>query len=250
MSDVTDHDDRPSPWTRPGFVAAVVVLTIVVALGITIAILGPADEQKAAPAPAVPPPTSAAASSSASPATGCVLPVGEQTVPQATPADTTWELVGTMAAPSAPARYGPTQTRDGVRTCFAHNPIGALYAAVNVVAMTTRPELRLALVRTLGASGAARDLALRQLASATPTDSSGTHIQLAGFSMLNFTSQNTTVDLAFRVATPSNNGYGHLPVQLTWQDGDWRVVLSANGDLGENSGGLPDLTGYIPWSGA
>jgi hypothetical protein len=155
-----------------------------------------------------------------------------------------------MAAPTAPTRYGPGGMRDGVRTCFARNPIGALYAATNVVATTTRPQLRLALVRTLGAPGESREAALRRLATAAPANSSPTQIQLAGFSVLTYTQENTTVDLAIRVASPSGTGYGHLPLQLTWQDGDWRIVIPASGDLGDNIGPLPDLTGYIPWSGA
>ncbi len=244
---MTDHTDRPNPWTRRGFLAAAIVVAVVAVLGVTITVLGPADDKQTAPAP--PASGGQAAAPSASAARGCALPAGEQTVPQSPPADTKWELVGTMAAPTAPIRYGPGETRDGVRVCFARNPLGALYAAVNVVATTTRPELRLPLVRTLGA-GEGRDAALRQLATETGEDSPQTQIQIAGFSVLTYTPDSTTVDLAIRVASPSGTGYGHAPIPLTWQNDDWRFVIPASGDLTDNLGPLPDLAGYVPWGGA
>ena len=58
----------------------------------------------------------------------CLL--GDQTVPVTPPADTEWELVGRVVAPTAPEVYGPAVT-DPVRSCFARTPTGALYAAVN-----------------------------------------------------------------------------------------------------------------------
>ena len=72
-------------------------------------------------------------------------------------------------------------------------------------------------------------------------------MQIAGFRILSYTGTAASVDLAFRVST------GATMVQafdLVWEDGDWKVRLTDEGELPSEMAQVPDLTGYIPWGGA
>jgi len=118
-----DDGGDASIWTQPRFVASATVVAIIVVLGIVLAVTGRGGDSTAATPAADMPPVAVA------PVKGdCDLPAGDQTVPESTPDDTRWELVGKMIAPTAPSTYGPGVVKDGFRTCFAQSPLGALYA--------------------------------------------------------------------------------------------------------------------------
>lgn len=238
----TDKDEggARSAWT---WIAALVLVVIAVA-AIVLALLGPAPDDQASPrpAPARSSPASPAPDASAS---TCGLPAGDQAVPSVAPVSTDWELVGSIAAPTAPQSIGPGVVNDGLRSCFARSPLGALYAAVSFVASTSEPRLREPAVRELTATGPGRDRAIDLVEGADPGPA-GSGVQVAGFTFLNWNPDSATVDLATNVeSTPV-----HLPVPLRWQDGDWKIDLPADGDIYANIAPLPNLTGYAPWSGA
>lgn len=260
-------DGERSPWAQRGFIAAAVVVALIAVLAVVLVLTGPSDDPgtvgaqpPATTTPATPTATPGGTSTSAGSASTistpddgsvCGLPEGEQTVPVSAPPDTTWELVGTMAAPTAPDTHGPGEVRDGLRSCFARSPLGVLYAAVNVLASTTDPDLREPLVRDLAAAGEGRDAALRLLAEPQPPADTGTQIQVAGFAFLDYDQNAATVDLAVRAAPMNGSGgYVHLAVPMRWEDGNWKLVVPPAGDLVTNVRALPDLTGYAPWSGA
>jgi hypothetical protein len=100
-------------------------------------------------------------------------------VPVAAPPDTEWELVGTVAAPTAPETIGSGVVDDGLRSCFARSPLGTLYAAVNVLTTTVVDGEGEALVRNFAAAGEGRDAALAALAQefGTPDPRSGGWLQ-------------------------------------------------------------------------
>lgn len=264
----SSSDGERSPWAQRGFIAAAVVVALIAVLGVVLVLTGPSDEPGTVGAqppettsPAITAATTPGASSTSAGSTTtipapddgsvCGLPEGEQTVPVSGPPDTTWDLVGTMAAPTAPGTHGPGEVRDGLRSCFARSPLGVLYAAVNVLAATTDPDLREPLVRDLAAAGEGRDAALRLLAEPQPPVDTGTQIQVAGFTFLDYDQDAATVDLAVRAAPVSGTGgYVHLAVLMRWEDGTWKLVVPPAGDLVTNVRALPDLTGYALWSGA
>lgn len=248
--------------SNPRFLAAAAVLGVLVVLAVVLAIIGPGDDGTRGATPEAT--SSSAPSGSASESSGssgsqqggsaCGLAAGSQQIPTSAP-EADWELVGTVAAPSAPDTVGPADTRDGVRRCFAASPTGALFAAVNFVATTSDADLRADAVRQLAARGAGRTAALKA-ATATGGSSgnggngggaSSTKFQVAGFAVLNADDRASAVELAFRANT---GALIRLPVSLRWEQGDWKVVLPPDGDLYAALGSLPDLTGYIPWSGA
>lgn len=187
-------------------------------------------------------------------ASECGLPDGDQIPPTVTPQDTTWQLVGTMAAPTAPDSVGPGDTVDGVPTCYAPTPLGALYAAANFLAATSTPATRLPAAERLAAPGPGRDAAIADLTCGdTDPDSlclggntSGT--QLAGFLFVGYTpATSAAIDLA--VATGSG-GLAHFPLSLVWTEGDWLVQLPVTGSPYSAAQPLPNLAGYVPFRGA
>lgn len=226
-------------WTR----VAVAVVVLIALLAVAVVLLRPAPEPKAAPEPA--PATSAPAPKDAQGGSVCGLAPGDQAVPAVPPVSTDWELVGSVAAPTAPESIGPGVVEDGLRSCFARSPLGALYAASNFLATTSEPRLRLPAVRELTAEGEGRDRALDLIEDADPGPATG-GVQLAGFTFLNWDADSSVIDLAMR----TEGNVGHLPVPLRWEEGDWKVILPPGGDLYGNIAPLPNLTGYIPWAGS
>ena len=64
-----------------------------------------------------------------------------QAVPSVSPpAGTHWSTVGSMQIPQAPNLYGPQRTQGVFNRCFAHNPSGALLAAINLCAEDTAAD--------------------------------------------------------------------------------------------------------------
>jgi len=251
MSQVTpptegDQQLSARPWSQPRFLLAAAGLALLVVAAVVLAALPPSPDDGEQPAPA--PSTTATA---AAPAAGeqdasvCGLPEGDQSVPVVPPPATSWDLVGTMAAPSAQQTLGPGVEADGLRSCYAHSPLGALYAASGFLAATTDPTLRLPAFRDLTLAGPGQQRALDLLSGADPGGAGG-GVQIAGFSFLNYDTTSAVIDVALRVeATPV-----HLPVTLRWDGGDWKVVLPDTGQPYEAIQPLPNLTGYAPWSGA
>ena len=237
---IRDREDK-SPWTQPGFLAAGAVVALLVALGLILVVTGGSDDEpqpgttNAAPAPA--PPAGQDADASV-----CGLPAGSQAVPTEAP-PTQWELVGGIAAPTSTKAFGPGVVTEGLRSCFAHSPTGALYAAANVIAMTASADHREAFVRRMTVPGVGRDRALRNLG---PESDSAT-LQIAGFSVRDYRTSSVVVDLAFRVDAGRAVGYTHLPLALRWLDGDWKLALPDTGQPFDAMTRVPSIAGYIAW---
>ncbi|PPK91941.1 hypothetical protein CLV92_11922 [Kineococcus xinjiangensis] len=249
-----EPEEKKSPWRRPGFIASAAVVGLIVVSGAGLAVERALDDDSskapqgegapvAAPAPSTPAPS---ASSSAPASTGdsvCGLPAGEQTVPTTAPSSQ-WELVGAVAAPTAPEQHGPGQvdSTTGWRSCYAHSPTGALYAAANVLASTSSPQLVQELVEDGTVPGPGRDALAQLLAGGIPPNS-GT-VQLAGYTFLNYSDDVATIDMAVRA---SSGGTGHVPFTLQWVEGDWKLLLPPDGNLAAGAGPLPDFAGYTAW---
>ena len=235
-------NEDQNPLTKPKFIISAVVVAIIVALGIILALV-PKGTGTAAPEPS----TTAASTGSTPPtateaASVCGLPAGDQSKPATAPADTQWELVGKIAAPTSPQQYGPGKTQaNGLRSCFAHSPTGALYAGANVVILASSGRNDLVL-QYLTVDGPERD---KMLKSSTSASSSGSpSFQLAGFKLTDYSGDRAVIEYGFKV---SNGTFGSLPVVLQWTGGDWKAVPPASGQPEGKQ--LADLNGFIPWAG-
>jgi hypothetical protein len=166
----------------------------------------------------------------------------------AAPPDASWELVGTLAAPTAP-RIGPGIDEAPRRLCFAHSPTGALFAAVNFLATLDRAPNDPDLFAELTASGTVRDRALALLDGRPPADD-GSRSQIAGFRIAAYSGNETTIDLAIRVTTPSGaGGLSHFLAPLRWERGDWKFVIQSL-ERPYTAEAITNLSGYVPWGGA
>lgn len=245
MSQTQPGEESASAWTQPRFILAGALVAVIAVLGILLAIIGPRGDDTGAEPGGRPAARTPTATTTASPAGGsvCGLPAGSQTVPATTP-KTEWTLVGTVAAPGTEAA-GPGSTKDGLRSCYARSPVGALYAAANFLATTSDPQLRLPAAEQLTAKGEGRDRALELLSGADPGGTAA-GVQVAGFTFLNYSKAAAVVDLAVL----ADGKPVHLPISVRWEAQDWKVVLPPTGDAVAGIQPLPDLTGYVPWAGA
>ncbi|MFP3460095.1 hypothetical protein R5O87_04510 [Arthrobacter globiformis] len=239
MTEPTMNEDQ-NPLTKPKFIISAVVVALIVALGIILALL-PRGGGTSTAEPSNPGSTTTSTQSSEAAASVCGLPPGDQTKPATTPTDTKWELVGKIAAPTAPMQYGPGKTEaNGLRSCFAHSPTGALYAAANMTALSAAGKANL-VYEQLALPSPERDAVLKSSPSAAP---SSVTAQLAGFTFRSYDADRAVIDLAFKGA---NGTFVSIPVPLQWYAGDWKFVVPATGDTGARQ--ITDLGGYIEWSG-
>ncbi|MFJ6359216.1 hypothetical protein [Pseudarthrobacter oxydans] len=240
MTEPTVNEDQ-NPLTKPKFIISAVVVAIIVALGIILALV-PRGGGTASPEPSsTSTSTSSGEPTATSAASVCGLPSGDQAKPATTPADTKWELVGKIAAPTSPTQFGPGKTEaNGLRSCFAHSPMGALYAASNVAVLSASGKARL-VYEQLAVPGPERDALLEQ---PDPQETSAVTAQIAGFQIRSYEANRAVVVIA---AKGSNGALVSVPVPLQWHGGDWKVVVPATGSTG--GGQISDLSGYIPWSG-
>lgn len=176
---------------------------------------------------------------------GCSLPAGGQTIPVSAP-ESSWTLVGTMAAPTALATFGPQKIESGLRVCFAHDPTGALYALASFFAESSRvPEAelftRLAATTPAKAVAVSRAQGYSQLLQSEDGDP-GT-VSIAGFQYIDYTPSQANLTLVLE--GPSGE-LAALPCSLQWQDDDWRFVIPPSQQLGASA--VSSMNGFIAWS--
>jgi len=255
-------DEGRSAWTRPAFVGSAVLLLALAILAGWLLTRGDGDPNgpgaTASPGAAASPgatgaptsrPTGTAAPSappSAEPSVcGLTAEAASGTLTRAP--DARWDLVGTVAAPSVEGQ-GPGEDDDGLRTCFARTPTGALLAAANVAAMGSNATLVERMTNEMTAAGPGREAALGRIADeGAPAVPSVVRYQIRGFRLLDYSGTEASVDLALGV---DGGLTGSFVLDLRWEDGDWKVVLTDDGGLGSLPAPVPDLTGYTLWSGA
>lgn len=243
-------DNEQNPFTRPGFIAAAVLVALVVVLGIIIAIVSAtrSDDPDPAPEPSSPSPTTSAAQTTepsdvAGGASVCGLEGEELTGTLSTAPDAEWAYQGTTAYPTSP-EFGPGETTaDGVRFCFQHSPTGALFMAANALVQGSDPAVSQTWIDYGLADGPHREELIGEVGDASGSD--GTRMSLAGFRMLAYDGDTARVDLAVRASSEGQNLTLSGVYELVWQDGDWKISADVAQPL--NTATIPDLAGYITW---
>jgi len=233
-----------SPFRSRGFIAAAIVIGVIVLAAIIVLVGGLfRDDNDTAPAPT--PTTTATPTIDEADVSICGLP-GHDTENTLTAApNNDWELVGTVAAPTDSDGAGPGVVEETFRTCFAHTAEGALFAAVNAIAASTDSRNAPRMWELL-ADGPAKDT-VQASGSNSGTAPSNARLQVAGFKVNNYTSDEATIDLALSV-TSEGGALVSYPTVLRWEDGDWKVVLTENG-APIAPGPLTNLGGYLVWAG-
>jgi hypothetical protein len=250
MSESTHNTTGPGPFTRPGFIISAALVIALIAALIVVFFL-PKGDGTAQPAPSSPPDSVSAAPTTSADAAGksvCGLPSTSETALGTAP-KSRWELVARMAAPTDPKTFGPGVTdNDRFRSCFAHSPTGALYAAMNVGALGSAgsPQLSVQLADKLLVPGKGRDAAMQEAAGMVASRGSDTSIQVRGFVIKSYTPSEANVDLAFET---NKGALVHTVLSMRWMDGDWKVKPADDGVTFSGVAQLSDLSGFILWSG-
>src|SRR3954451_21030636 len=123
MADVTSSDHHSSPWAQRGFILAAAFIAGLALLGLAVLLIGTGgSNDNTNPRPSTNAPAGAPARKDAN-ASLCGLPMRSQQIPAAPP-ETRWELVGKIAAPSAPKTIGPGIRRGQQREVTRTAPMG------------------------------------------------------------------------------------------------------------------------------
>jgi hypothetical protein len=250
---MSDQSEQQSPFRSRRFILSVLVVGIIALCAVVVLISNlVGGNSQGEPAATSSPTAFATPTSQASSATptdsdpsACGLGGYEtsNTVDSAPEAE--WELVGTVAAPTAPSTIGPGVVEaNGFRSCFAHTSTGALYAAANVVALGSMAGLGEEVTDKLVLPGPGRTAALEQVGG---SNDSTVRYQIAGFDVLSYDGNTAKVDIA---VTTGEGKLVSFVQSMQWSGGDWKIVLADNGAPQIAPAPLTSLGGYTPWSGA
>jgi hypothetical protein len=237
MSDRPSNKDEASPerspWSRPSVLLSGAFLLALVLLGVVVATTGGGAGSND---PARTPAAAARSTPTKATASGCPEnPAGSQTVPSTSPPQAQWGTVGSMQVPQNPTVYGPERSDGPWETCFAHNPSGALLAAMNFYAEGTAAS----------PSAVLQHLAVNVTAADTTgggLDDNGP-VQLAGYRYDSYSPSQAQLTIVLQGPEGKLAGVETL---MRWNGSDWRYVAPTDGTPSAEV--LRDLTGYVQWS--
>jgi hypothetical protein len=241
-----------TPGARRLILPAAAVAAIVLATGLAFALTGrpPASREPAATATARP----AGAAGSVS--------QGQPQVPGVSLASVRWSGFYGVELPIS-AQAGPYDTSAGIATGFAHTPLGALLAAVNIGVRANAqwgPRIFTAVIRgqitgpdtaaLLAGCQAAYDHAAQsgQVAGGQPLGT--VDVTEQAFRWVAYTPAAAILDLVS--AGPGSNGAtvrASVQMEVVWDGGDWKVVAPPGGDWGNSAAELSSLAGYTVFPG-
>lgn len=242
----SEDNEKQSPFTRPGFIAAAGVVALIVVCAIILVIVNlsrgnpePGPTSTSEPSSTTAPSTPAASGDESVCGLGGVELSGSVTTAPAA----TWEYEGTTGYPTSPT-YGPGKTDPaGFRYCFQHSPTGALFMAANAIALGSDESVKTAWGEYVLGAGKFHDQLLAQKGSNTTP--AGTRIQITGFRVLNYDGKSASVDLALTYSSATGTITVSGVYSLVWQGGDWK--LSADTMTPLDVAPIPNVAGYTPW---
>jgi hypothetical protein len=230
------------------------VAAILLDSGLAFALTGhpPAARSPAATATAPASPAGAAGSGSQ----------GQPQVPRVNLASVRWSGFYGVDLPVS-AQAGPYDTSGGVAAGFAHTPLGALLAAVNIGVRANAqwgPRIFTAVIRgQVTGPDAAALLASCQAAYDQAAQSDGVtggqplgtvDVTEQAFRWITYTPAAAILDLVS--AGPGASGVtvrASVQMEAVWDGGDWKVVAPPGGDWGNSAAGLSSLAGYTAFPG-
>jgi hypothetical protein len=234
--------ERRSPFTRPGFILAALVIAGILVLLLKLLVFGGGGTDD--PATGGGNPGHPVATDKSCPSMGKV-----DALPKSG-ADNDWWKVGALQAPVSltdTALVGPLHGGNGhPGACFAPGPAGALFAAANFLADLTDPALVEPAIRQLTAPSAGRDALINVLETTPEKLNVGGS---TGYSFVGYTFQSTaeaqvTVSLAIYTAS---GALGQVNMTVVREGNDWHVVPPPSGNFGDVVHQIADLTGFTQW---
>lgn len=241
---MTDTPQERSPFTRPGFVVAALLVVLIVVAGIVMLASGalnrPTSDQ--APSGSAQTPTASPEIELAGGESICGLEGVATTGAADTPPEVEWTVVGNFPVPGSP-EVGPGETtEDGLRTCYQRTPEGALVAAVNYMGAATDARLLIPAYEYSTAEGPGRE---RAIALAREQDGAGSNrASVVGYRVLGYDGETAKIDLALQL---ESGQYLSVVNDMVWEDGDWKGVVTNEGTAPTQPSEIADLGGYILW---
>lgn len=227
--------------SRPAIAGIIVGLIAIAALVLIVVRITGDDDGPAQGAPVVEEPSAAPSTAGQESSSVCGLSDGSQAVPTDTP-EGLWVFRNGLAAPTSDV-YGPGEqsgAEGSAQSCFAHNPVGALFAVANYSVDTASPEVSDDGLRDRMASDSTS-----QAVDFSDRDIGPTSAQFAGFNIVDYTNERTTLQLVLRSSAPEAPGQlVALTYTVAWERGDWKIV-APQGEFAAVQ--IPDLSGYVPW---
>ena len=246
-------------WQERGFVAsAIVVGAVVVCVLVWVFARGsgtptsqptetpstvvPTEQPTATTTPATPPPLNNSKG-------GCHNTKPDQRIPRlAPPPAVTWQFEADMLVPLQQDGGPATTDRNGVRSCFAHSPTGAVLASMVLLGQIRNPDMVVEVLEKRVQAGAGRTRALDEALHPT-TPRTPVHVQFAGFKVIDYQRNRAIIQVAAEI---DNQNVASLPVTMVWSGGDWKAALQADGTFnGEvDPDVLQSMDGYVRFSGS
>ncbi|MEU9214590.1 hypothetical protein AB0D27_43725 [Streptomyces sp. NPDC048415] len=235
-------------WQQRGWILSAGFLLVLLVLAVFTMVTS-GDEDPAG-ASADPSPTSSATpggggSGSDTRPAGCRTDDSDQAKPTQAPGDFRWKADGTGLVPVSKTA-GPLTYDGPVWSCFAHTPMGAVLAAHAITDHLSYPGWRQVVERQV-VPGAGRDalVASRSQDEDKPTSGKADAGGYAGFSVLSYNKQETTV--MFLLRGPNAGTYGSASVTVRWKDGDWKLAPDTDGTIYSGMAQVSGTTGFVTW---
>lgn len=136
---------------------------------------------------------------------------------------------------------GPRQRDQGLWSGYTRTPAGALLAAAYLVTATDGPDAA-TIMRRQSVPGPAASAYLQQVIATPKGVEPGTSPAIGGFRFISYSPAAASVELL--LVAPGFNAA--LPVDVKWQDEDWKIDF-------ERTGGQPEVSrvtgtsGFVPW---
>lgn len=160
----------------------------------------------------------------------CGLPNGDQSVPKDGP-QATWRVEGHMTVPSSD-EFGPAKEEGDDRSCFAHNPTGALFSLLNIQGMP--PAVK---VKHIAEETDESDM------EAPPKKGSPT-LTVKGFKIREASKDRVELTVAYSI---DGETFTMIPATMVWKNGDWKLSPLLTEQSGETVEDLTSLEGYTKW---
>ena len=235
-------DQNSEETSRRGLIASAAVVMAILSLGVFL-IFAPSDDE-ASPAPGTSPVAQGTKQPTAEPEGNfCGLKDDPTATPPAIGPEATWALQSKLAVPSS-ATAGPGKTEDGVGYCYARSPEGALMAAAHVYTWDSPRMYRTLVARSL-AAGPGVAIFEASMASSNHQPSGAGGAQIAGYRFVSYSPTAATVVIAIS----TSGSFVEHALDFVWEERDWRVVLADGGDFRSMPRAIPNLAGFVPWSG-
>lgn len=226
-----DAGEERSMWSRPGTIAAIVLVVFAVVAGAFLA-LRPDPETTAPDTEA----TTEEPTVAAEP-----LPL-----PEAGPADTVWTVIDGGSIVPVSAEHGPANDDGTLATGYAPTPEGALIAAAQIAARSgsSMPDATWqAVIEQQMVPGADADSLAAANAAAPAADLEAEPAHIAGFVYESFTADEAVFDLYL----VQGDATFALSMTMVWNGSDWLMTPPTNGDWATALSIEFTLEGVVLW---